>query len=108
LKTNKKVMKMHAGFLKALQVHPWKGNIRELKNVIERCVILADRDELTPELLPSDFNIESGPDAFDLDSVMKKHIQKVLTHTQGNKTAAAKLLGIGLTTLYQKIKDYGL
>lgn len=108
LKTNKKIMKMHAGFIKALRVHPWKGNIRELKNVIERCVILADRDELMPELLPSDFNIESGPDASDLDSVMKKHIQKVLSHTQGNKTAAAKLLGIGLTTLYQKIKDYGL
>jgi two-component system, NtrC family, response regulator len=108
LKTNKRVMRMHAGFLKALQGHLWKGNIRELKNVIERCVILADRDELTPQLLPSDFNVDTGSDAFDLDSVMKKHIQKVLIHSQGNKTAAAKLLGIGLTTLYQKIKDYGL
>lgn len=99
---------MQHAFVKALQVHPWKGNIRELKNVIERCVILADHDELTPQLLPSDFNIETGPDTFDLDSMTKRHIQKVLVHTQGNKTVAAKLLGIGLTTLYQKIKDYGL
>jgi DNA-binding NtrC family response regulator len=108
LKTNRREMKMQTGFLNALQTHPWKGNTRELKNVIERCVILADYDELTPQLLPSDFNIETGPDVFDLDSVTKKHIQKVLVHTQGNKTSAAKLLGIGLTTLYQKIKDYGL
>ena len=108
LKTNKPVMKMQAGFLKALQAHPWKGNIRELKNVIERCVILADREELTPQLLPSDFNIEPDANALDLASVEKKHIQKILSQTQGNKTLTAKLLGIGLTTLYQKIKDYSL
>jgi transcriptional regulator with PAS, ATPase and Fis domain len=44
----------------------------------------------------------------DLATAEKKHIQKVLAYTKGNKTQTAKLLGIGLTTLYQKIKDYNL
>ena len=101
-------MKMQNGFLKALEAHPWRGNIRELKNVIERCVILADSDELASELLPADFNTDAMSTALDLASAEKRHIQKVLAYSQGNKTQAAKLLDIGLTTLYQKIKDYGL
>ncbi len=108
LKMNKAAMSMHPGFLKALEGHLWKGNIRELKNIIERCVILAEGTELGPELLPQDFNVLSSADAFDLASAERKHIVRVLAHTQGNKTQAAKLLGIGLTTLYHKIKEYGL
>lgn len=107
LKTNKPVPAMPKAFLTALKAHPWKGNIRELKNVIERCVILNDTDELQTTLLPVDFDI-SETTSLDLASVEKGHIKKVLLHTQGNKTQAAKLLGIGLTTLYQKIKDYQL
>jgi transcriptional regulator with PAS, ATPase and Fis domain len=44
--------------------------------------------------------------AFDLAFVEKKHIQKVLAHTKGNKTEAARLMNIGLTTLYRKIEEY--
>ncbi|MEJ1240989.1 sigma-54 dependent transcriptional regulator [Chryseolinea sp. T2] len=107
LKTNKPDPKPSAAFLKALQQHPWKGNIRELKNVIERSVILAD-GELEASLLPADFNIETDNNSLELASVEKRHIIRVLQHTHGNKTQTAKLLGIGLTTLYQKIKDYAL
>ena len=107
LKTNKREVTITDDFLKALEQHPWKGNIRELKNVLERSVLLAD-DALTTALLPMDFNLAEDNNVFDLASVEKKHIQKILLHTQGNKTQAAKLLGIGLTTLYQKIKDYDL
>jgi two-component system NtrC family response regulator len=98
--------KVDKDLLKALESHPWKGNIRELKNVIERCEILSDTDVLTADLLPSDFN--SDESSLTLESVEKRHIQKVLKIAAGNKTQAAKLLGIGLTTLYQKIKDYGI
>jgi len=94
-------------FLKALQHHPWKGNIRELKNVIERSVILCD-NELDAAILPPDFNVQDDSSSFDLESVEKKHIKKVLLHTGGNKTQAAKLLNIALTTLYQKVKEYNL
>jgi len=107
LKTNKKDLSIAPDFFKTLQKHPWKGNIRELKNVIERSVILADK-ELNVSLLPADFNTEDESNAADLASVEKKHIRKILTFAGGNKTQAAKLLGIGLTTLYQKIKDYDL
>ncbi len=107
-KTNKQVTGAEENFLKAMKMHPWKGNIRELKNVIERCVILAEENKLSIDLLPFDFNINSDPAIFDLAVVEKNHIQKVLRHTQGNKTEAARLLNIGLTTLYRKIQDYGI
>jgi two-component system, NtrC family, response regulator len=107
LKTNKPEPTIAKSFLSVLEHHPWKGNIRELKNVIERSVILSD-GELTEAILPSDFATDENSNAFELASVEKSHIKKVLAHTGGNKTQTAKLLGIGLTTLYQKIKDYNL
>ncbi|MGC1243676.1 MAG: helix-turn-helix domain-containing protein, partial [Chryseosolibacter sp.] len=107
LKTNKRELVITPSFLKSLERHPWKGNISELKNVIERSVILADH-ELTDAVLPWDSAIDEASRPFDLASIEKSHIRKVLHHTGGNKTQAAKLLGIGLTTLYQKIKDYHL
>lgn len=106
-KTNKPVFTLHESFLDKLKQHPWKGNIRELKNVIERCVILSDTNELTPDLLPFDFNTDTES-SLTLESIEKQHIRKVLKLAGGNKTQAAKLLDIGLTTLYQKLKDYGI
>lgn len=107
VKTNKRAPKVNADFLKALQLHPWKGNIRELKNVIERCVILSD-DSLDASSLPPDFNLDDDTNIHALAEVEKRHIKRILAYANGNKTQAAKLLGIGLTTLYQKIKDYNL
>ncbi|MBC7893342.1 MAG: sigma-54-dependent Fis family transcriptional regulator [Sphingobacteriaceae bacterium] len=108
-KLGKRDLRLGAAFLETLQAHPWKGNVRELKNVIERAVILADGPELLPDLLP--FGGRTGgadAPALDLASVERWHIQRVLAHTNGNKTEAARLLGIGLTTLYAKVKEYGL
>ena len=107
LKTNKPVPEVSTEFMKALQSHPWKGNIRELKNVIERSVILSD-SILDVSVLPVDFCVEDEPNVFLLADVEKRHIKKMIAYTDGNKTKTAKLLGIGLTTLYQKIKDYDL
>ncbi|HUM51260.1 MAG TPA: sigma-54 dependent transcriptional regulator [Chitinophagales bacterium] len=109
-KTNKQIYSLSAEFIDALKKQEWNGNIRELKNVIERSVILTDGNELSMETLPLDFkkNIDSTKhlSAFDLSSIEKLHIQKVLNYTNGNKTEAAKLLNIGLTTLYRKIEEY--
>jgi two-component system NtrC family response regulator len=109
-KTNKQVYTISADFIEALKNQEWNGNIRELKNVIERSVILTEGKELTIDTLPLDFkkNIDSAKQlsAFDLSSVEKLHIQKVLNYTNGNKTETAKLLNIGLTTLYRKIEEY--
>ncbi|MEN9298014.1 MAG: Transcriptional regulatory protein ZraR [Bacteroidota bacterium] len=109
-KLNKKNLQLSKEYLQALEAHPWKGNIRELKNVIERSMILTNSQHLTTDSLPFDFqqavsdnNILSS---FDLASAEKQHIQKVLNHTKGNKTEAARLLNIALTTLYRKIDEY--
>jgi two-component system NtrC family response regulator len=110
-KMNRKSLAMHEEFLDALVRHKWKGNIRELKNVIERSVILADGPELTPDALPFDFLYEgadAGKETLSLRDVEAKHIRKVLAFTEGNKTKSAELLGIGLTTLYRKMEEYGI
>ncbi|MFD0793614.1 sigma-54-dependent transcriptional regulator [Mucilaginibacter litoreus] len=108
-KTGKRPLKMNEDFLSLLNKHHWKGNIRELKNVIERVVILADEDTLTPTLLPPDFNYDNASsNSLDLANIEKQHIQKVLAHTYGNKAETARLLGIGVTTLYRKIDEYKL
>lgn len=111
-KLNGQVTGMNREFLEQLVNHEWKGNIRELKNVIERAVILATETELSLANLPLDFLTihQKGQalSAFELSSMEKLHIQRVLNHTQGNKMAAARLLNIGLTTLYRKIEEYKL
>ncbi|HWK03895.1 MAG TPA: sigma-54 dependent transcriptional regulator [Puia sp.] len=111
-KMNKSIGEMGKDFLNALERQPWKGNIRELKNIIERAVILADGTELTTASLPLELQNESyklqALSAFDLASVEKLHIQRVLNYTHGNKVEAAKLLNIGLTTVYRKMEEYGL
>ncbi|MBP6022042.1 sigma-54-dependent transcriptional regulator [Ferruginibacter sp.] len=110
-KTNKRIDGMTPDFVAHLTQHNWHGNIRELKNVVERAVILADNDQLTSVSLPAELQINSaqtqtGISAFDLSSVEKLHIQRVLNHTNGNKTETAKLLNIALTTLYRKLDEY--
>lgn len=106
-RTNKRVTSMDAAFIKRLQQQEWKGNIRELKNAIERAVILAEGSELKGKDVA--FEPHSGFDdssSFELGTVEKSHIQKVLRYTNGNKTKAAELLGIGVTTLYRKLEEY--
>lgn len=111
-KMNKAVPKMNAAFLESLQSYSWKGNVRELKNIIERAVILCYNEELTIHDLPFELqNASSYPapaSPFDWALMEKLHIQKVLAHTKGNKTEAARLMNIGLTTLYRKIDEYRL
>jgi transcriptional regulator with PAS, ATPase and Fis domain len=107
-KTNKRITGMSKEFTARLQQQEWKGNIRELKNVIERAVILADGPELRSEYLPLDIqqSFSNHSSSFDLANMERSHIQKVLHYTKGNKTRAAELLGIGLTTLYRKLDEY--
>ena len=111
-KMNGHINSISKDFMERLQQHDWKGNTRELKNVIERAVILASDSKLTIESLPLEMQqLHYGQQtlsAFDLASVEKLHLQRMLNHTKGNKTETAKLLNIGLTTLYRKIEEYKL
>lgn len=111
-KSNKKITGITNAYIEQLKLHQWSGNIRELKNVIERSVILHTTGELSVDSLPLDIlhHTPSAPgktlSAFDLSSVEKLHIQKVLNYTNGNKTETARLLNIALTTLYRKLEEY--
>ncbi|WP_337044331.1 sigma-54-dependent transcriptional regulator [Emticicia sp. 17c] len=112
-KTNKRIINIDAECLEKLENYTWVGNIRELKNIIERAVILADSNTLTADLLPFDIqqpkpNPKGTLSAFSMASVEKLHIQKVLNYTKGNKAETARLLEIGIATLYRKIEEYGL
>ena len=96
-----------------MQSYAWPGNVRELRNVIERALIICD-DYITLDDMPLDFRSStlSGSaadgDDFELAEAEHRHIQRVLPYTKGNKAEAARLLKIGLTTLYRKIEEYGI
>lgn len=109
-RTNRKIKGITKEALKLLEAHSWKGNIRELKNIIERAVILENSDYLTKDVLPYDIQSEweTSANPFDLSAMEKQHIQKVVAFAKGNKTEAARLLNIGLTTLYRKMDEYGI
>ena len=91
--------------------YPWPGNVREMMNAIEHALIVCE-DEITRHDLPIDMltgdTSTAADDSFDLKSVERNHIIKVLHHTHGNKTETARLLKIGLTTLYRKIEEFGI
>ena len=113
-RSNKKIAAVGKEYVDLLQQHQWNGNIRELKNVIERSIILCD-DKLTAEDLPQELQNRNSKSsqtkklsAFELASAEKLHIQKVMNYTNGNKTKTAELLGIALTTLYRKLSEYGI
>lgn len=102
-------------FITALMLQPWKGNIRELRNVIERSLIVCESDCLCMDDLPLEIqnshyeqSEDTSPAGFELSAMERRHIARVLEYTKGNKTEAARLLKIGLTTLYRKIEEYKL
>ena len=107
------VVEIAPAFLEALDSQPWKGNIRELRNVIERSMIVCESGYLDIADLPFDIqnahyehSNDSSPGSFELSAMERRHIARVLEYTKGNKTEAARLLKIGLTTLYRKIEEY--
>ncbi|HVY76700.1 MAG TPA: sigma-54 dependent transcriptional regulator [Puia sp.] len=101
-------LRISAEAIRLLKQYPWKGNMRELRNVLERATILADAGEILPEHLPYEIQKQdrSRINQLTLASVEKNHIEKVLQYMQGNKTKTAESLGIGLTTLYRKMEEY--
>lgn len=88
--------------------HTWTGNVRELRSVVRSAVLFTDGDAVTAEVLDFD-EIPSAADASPaLDDMERKQIIRVLEQAKGNRKLAAELLGIGRTTLYNKMKAYGI
>jgi two-component system response regulator HydG len=98
--------------MRRLMAFDWPGNVRELENAIERAVALGSGPILHVGDLPSNLQYSSEEKALDTDGVMlleeleRRAIHRALRETSGDKLAAARLLGIGKTTLYRKLKQY--
>jgi DNA-binding NtrC family response regulator len=109
---NKNIASIDDECIKKLKEYSFPGNIRELRNIIERAVILTDGNVLLPSVLPKDLFIEKKnipvQNTEKLDDVEKLHILKVLHEAEGSKSKTAEILGIGLTTLYRKLKEYNI
>lgn len=110
---NKKVKGISEAALSLLKRHPFPGNVRELKNIVKRAMILVEGEMLWVEHLPIDVHIhadESGELVSfpSLKDVEKEHILKAMLKAEKNKVKAAQLLGISRQTLYEKLKLYGI
>lgn len=96
--------------LKKMSGYRWPGNIRELEHALERAIIMADTDLLTPDdfLLKVGGGTADAPATTNLEELEELTIRKVVDKHQGNMSKVAKELGIGRTTLYRKLEKYGI
>jgi two-component system response regulator HydG len=105
--TSRPVPQISAEALQVLMNHEWPGNVRELENAVERALVVCRGTEIKP----ADFSFQfqgGAPTGRTLDDVERVHIERVLRETDHNLSRAARILDIDRTTLYNKLKRYGL
>ena len=115
---NKRVRVVSRETYRCLRRYPWPGNVRELRNVIQRAVLMAEGEELTPDLIPERIReaakLDAGQGTFPirlgmtLEAAEKELIKMTLASTGGNKKTAASILGISRRALYNKLNRFGL
>jgi DNA-binding NtrC family response regulator len=101
---------LHPDCAAVLRQYDFPGNIRELRNALERAVLMSPGAEITPQLLPSGWQLSRAPSVKlpTLEDVERDYICEVLKQLRGKKVKAAKVLGISRKTLLEKRKKYGL
>jgi len=107
------VNKLQTGVIDRLMVHPWKGNVRDLENVLVEAVVRAQGrvillDEIERALGINEPPPSSAASTFSLDGIEKEHIQNTLSQLGWNRTKTAHVLGISMPTLRSKIRKYGI
>jgi DNA-binding NtrC family response regulator len=114
-RNRKQIKEITPGAMNVLRAYSWPGNIRELKNIIERMVVLSNADAVDVDDLPQDLKGKRPASAGDgvntttqdtIQSMEAEMIRRALTKVNGNKSLAAKHLGISRRTLYRKIEEY--
>jgi len=117
-----RVVDVHHDVMEQFKRYSWQGNVRELRNVLERAVIVAGEGTLNSHHLPRDFGVLLGvrpaqqlveaeavrlPVGTTVGEAEKALIELTLQHTKNNKTHTAEILGISVKTLFNKLKEYG-
>jgi DNA-binding NtrC family response regulator len=112
---HKEVVGIDSDCLEAFRAYPWPGNVRQLRNIIERAVILCTGHGISMKHLPTEFRSAARRDrefltfrlGTSLDEIERESIMRTLELARGNKTRAAAILGITPKTLYNKLARYG-
>jgi DNA-binding NtrC family response regulator len=100
--------------MRRLMAYDWPGNVRELENAVERSVALGSGPIVTVSDLPSNLQypgtdrVPAKDELMPLEELERRAILRTLRETSGDKLAAARMLGIGKTTLYRKLKQYNM
>jgi len=94
--------------LEVLMRHDWPGNVRELENAVERALVVGRGSEIRPADFSFQFQADEPKGGKTLDDVERAHIERILRETQHNLSRAARILDIDRTTLYNKLRRYGL
>ena len=91
-----------------LLAYRWPGNVRELENAVERALVIRQEGSILPEDFPFQHEVQADESCQSLDDVERRHIERVVHQTNWNLSRTARILKIDRTTLYNKLKRYGL
>jgi DNA-binding NtrC family response regulator len=108
LATSRPVPQISAEALDLLTRHDWPGNVRELENAVERALVVGHGPEIRASDFSFQFEAQAPSTGRTLDDVERAHIERILRETQHNMSRAARILDIDRTTLYNKIRRYGM
>ncbi len=108
LMTSRPAPRISAEALRVLMNHEWPGNVRELENAVERALVVCRGPEIRPADFSFEFQPQGAPTGRTLEDVERVHIERVLRETEHNLSRAARILDIDRTTLYNKLRRYGL
>ena len=105
---NKSVTRISPDAVNLLMSYDWPGNVRELENAIERALVIGKGPEIFPSDFPMQLTGQHPASGRRLEDIARMHIERVLEESGWNLTRAAEVLAIDRSTLYSKIKSYGL
>ncbi|MFN7995960.1 MAG: sigma-54 dependent transcriptional regulator [Bryobacteraceae bacterium] len=106
--TSRSVPQLSSEALNVLMSHEWPGNVRELENAVERALVVCRGPEIKPSDFSFQFQANGVPTGRTLEDVERVHIERILRETEHNLSRAARILDIDRTTLYNKLRRYGL